>query len=64
MTAAALVLLFLRAVRVARLARIVRYMETQPIAYPPATTRNVLSTLSRGGQIRRVGYGRYQRIER
>lgn len=59
-TSAALILAFLASVKEARLARIVRYMASTPLATPAETTRNRVSYLSRLGQIERIGYGRYR----
>jgi hypothetical protein len=60
--AAELILHFLRHVGEARIERVVRYMETAPLAFAPGTTRNTLSLLFRQGRVERVGYGQYRYI--
>jgi predicted transcriptional regulator of viral defense system len=59
-TARALILAFLRAVGEARIERIVRFMDTQPLSYAPGTTRNTLGELARAGEIARVRRGVYR----
>jgi hypothetical protein len=58
--AAALILSFLACVGDARIERMVRYMETSPLRFPPGTTRNTVVRLARQGRIVRCGYARYQ----
>ena len=60
LTAAPLILRFLRHVGEARIERICRYMESDPLTFAPGTTRNTLALLVRQGQVDRVGYGRYR----
>lgn len=59
-TAAPLIVRFLTSVGVARVERIVTFMQSEPLSFPPGTTRNMLVSLSRAGKIRRVGYGAYR----
>lgn len=61
--AAALILHFLAHVQEARIDRIVKFMETDPLSFAPGTTRNMLSMLARQGRIVRAGYERYRRVE-
>lgn len=61
-TAASLIVRFLRAVEVARVERIVTFMQSDPLSFPPATTRNMLVALTQAGKIERVGYGRYRGV--
>lgn len=42
------------------MARIIRFMQSPPLPYPPGTTRNMVSRLTRDGEIRRVGIARYR----
>lgn len=62
-TSTSLILSFLRAVRQARVSRIIAYMATEPLWYAPGATRQALWSLARAGRIQRVGYATYQRIE-
>jgi len=61
--AAALILHFLRHVGEAKVERICRFMETQPLSIAPGTTRNTLALLARQGKVDRVGRGRYRRSD-
>ena len=61
--AAALILLFLRCVGEARIDRICRFMESEPLRFAPGTTRNTVSVLARAGRIERSGRGRYRNTD-
>ena len=63
-TCASLILAFVAVVGVASIRRIVAFMAAPPLATPATTTRNVVWRLTRAGRLRRVGYGRYQAVER